>query len=50
LLVAAFSSYLQALAGSAVFTDELVTSEVAARADSDIKALELAIQEEIQGR
>ena len=39
-------SYIRALAANAVFTDELVTSEMAAQADSDIKALELAIAAE----
>lgn len=41
-----YSSYLRALADSAVFTDEMVTSEMATQADSDIKALELAIAAE----
>ena len=36
-------SYLQTLADNAVFTDEMVTSELATQADSDVKALELAI-------
>lgn len=39
-------SYIRALAANAVFTDELVTSEMATQADSDIKALELAIAAE----
>jgi len=38
-----YASYLQALIDSAVFTDDMVTSELATQADSDIKALELAI-------
>ena len=41
-----YMSYLQTLADNAVFTDELVTSELATQADSDIKALELAIAAE----
>ncbi len=36
-------SYLQTLADNAIFTDEMVTSELATQADSDVKALELAI-------
>ena len=38
--------YLKALADSAVFTDDMITSEKAARVDSDIEALELAIDAE----
>ena len=38
-----YTAYLQALVDSAVFTDELVTSEIATYADNDIKAMELAI-------
>jgi len=38
-----YGDYLQALVDTAIFTDELVTSEIATQADSDIKALELAI-------
>ena len=38
-----YTAYLQALVDSAVFTDDLVTSEMATRAESDIEALELAI-------
>ncbi len=37
------NAYLQALVDSAVFTDEMVTSEMATQADSDIEAIELAI-------
>ena len=37
------ASYLQALVDSAVFTDDMVTSEMATQADSDIEAMELAI-------
>jgi len=39
-------AYLQALADSAVFTDDVITSELASQADSDIEALELAINAE----
>ncbi len=38
-----YAAYLQALVDSAVFTDDLFTSELASRADSDIEAIELAI-------
>ena len=38
-----YTAYLQALVDSAVFTDDLVTSEMATQAESDIEALELAI-------
>ena len=38
--------YLQALIDSAVFTDDMITSEMATQADSDIKALELGISAE----
>lgn len=38
-----YTAYIQALVDSAVFTDELVTSEIATYADNDIKAMELAI-------
>ena len=41
-----YAAYLQALVDSAVFTDDVVTSEMATQADSDIKALELAISSE----
>jgi len=41
-----YATYLQALVDSAVFTDDMVTSEMATQADSDIKALELAIRAE----
>jgi rubrerythrin len=41
-----YASYLQALVDSAVFTDDMVTSEMATQADSDIEALELAISAE----
>jgi rubrerythrin len=39
-------AYLEALAASAVFTDDMVTSEVATKINSDIEALELAISAE----
>ena len=39
-------SYIEALVDTAVFTDDLMTSEMAAQATSDIKALELAISTE----
>ena len=38
-----YSTYLQALVDTAVFTDDAITSEMATRASSDIEALELAI-------
>jgi len=38
-----YAAYLQALVDSAVFTDDIVTSEMAARVESDIEAMELAI-------
>ncbi len=38
-----YATYLQALVDSVVFTDDMVTSEMATQADSDIEALELAI-------
>lgn len=41
-----YSDYLQSLMDEAVFTDDMITSEMAAQADSDIKALELAISAE----
>jgi len=41
-----YSAYLKALVDSAVFSDDLVTSEIAAQAESDSAALELAIQAE----
>jgi rubrerythrin len=41
-----YSTYLKALVDSAVFSDDLVTSEMAAQAESDVAALELAIQAE----
>jgi rubrerythrin len=38
-----YATYLQALVDSVVFIDDMVTSEMATQADSDIEALELAI-------
>ena len=38
-----YTTYLQALVDSAVFTDDLVTSEMATKVSSDIEAMELAI-------
>jgi rubrerythrin len=39
-------AYLQALSESAVFTDDVITSELASQADSDMEAMELAINAE----
>ena len=41
-----YTAYLSALVDSAVFSDDLVTSEMAAQAESDAAALELAIRAE----
>ena len=41
-----YTTYLKALVDSAVFSDDLVTSEMAAQAESDIAALELAMRAE----
>jgi rubrerythrin len=41
-----YADYLQALIDSAVFTDDMITSEMATQADSDIKAVELGISAE----
>ena len=38
-----YTAYLQALVDTAVFTDDLVTSEMATKMSSDIEAMELAI-------
>jgi len=38
-----YTAYLQALVDSAVFTNDMVTSEIATETDSDIEAMELAI-------
>ena len=41
-----YSDYIRALIDDAVFTDDMITSEMASQADSDIKAIELAISAE----
>ncbi len=41
-----YAAYLQALVDSAVFTDNMVTSELATKAESDVEAMELAISAE----
>ncbi len=41
-----YGAYLKALVDSAIFSDDLVTSEMAAQAESDSAALELAIRAE----
>ena len=41
-----YTAYLQALVDSAIFTDDMITSEMATKAESDIEALELAISGE----
>jgi rubrerythrin len=41
-----YTGYIQALIDDAVFTDDMITSEMATQADSDIKALELGISAE----
>ena len=41
-----YTAYLQALIDSVVFTDDMVNSQMAISADSDIKAVELAISAE----
>ena len=38
-----YTAYFRALVDNAVFTDDMVASEMTAQADSDIKAVELAI-------
>ena len=43
---AEYAAYLQALVDSAVFTDDFVTSEMATKTNSDIEAMELAIEAE----
>lgn len=40
------SGYIKSLAESAVFTDDLITSDMASQADTDIKAIELGINAE----
>ncbi len=39
-------AYIQALGDNAVFTDDMITSEMATKVESDIEALELAISAE----
>ncbi len=41
-----YAGYLQSLIDGAVFTDDMITSEMAIQADSDIKAIELAMNAE----
>ena len=41
-----YDGYLRALVDDAVFTDDMITSEMATQADSDIKAVELGISAE----
>ena len=41
-----YEAYLQSLVDSAVFSDDLVTSELASQAENDIEAMELAINAE----
>jgi rubrerythrin len=41
-----YTAYLRALVDSAVFSDDMVSSEMAAQAESDTAALELAIRAE----
>ena len=41
-----YEAYLQALVDSAVFTDDLATSEMAGQVDNDIRAIELGISAE----
>jgi rubrerythrin len=38
-----YTAYLQSLVDSAVFSEEMATSEAATRAESDVEAIELAI-------
>lgn len=40
------SNYIRTLAGSFVFTDDLITGDMATQADTDIKAIELGISAE----
>jgi rubrerythrin len=40
------ADYIQALVDSAVFTDDMITSEIASQADTDIRALELGLTAE----
>ena len=41
-----YSDYVQALMDEAVFTNDMITSEIATQADSDVKAIELGISAE----
>jgi rubrerythrin len=41
-----YAAYLQALVDSAVFTDDMATSEMATQAESDVSAIELGIMAE----
>jgi rubrerythrin len=41
-----YPDYVQALLDEAVFSDDMITSEMATQADSDIKAIELGISAE----
>ena len=41
-----YGAYLQALVDNAVFTDDLITSEMATEADNDVKSIELGISAE----
>jgi rubrerythrin len=41
-----YSGYFQALVDSAVFTDDMITSEMATGAENDVQALELGISAE----
>jgi len=38
-----YTAYLQALVDSAIFTDDMINSEMAAKVESDVEALELAM-------
>ena len=41
-----YAAYLQVLVDSAVFTDDMATSEMAAQVESDVRAIELGIMAE----
>ena len=41
-----YSDYVQAIIDEAVFTNDMITSEIAMQADSDVKAIELGISAE----
>ena len=45
-LTGEYADYLRALTDSAVFTDDMITGEMATQADDDVKALELAVSAE----